>query len=83
MKLAVADFGFTDPNDGPADRLTAVTITTLPTSGTLLLNGQWGTVPPAAYTRPRAVTASANTWSSPLPPRYVVCGSEASAWSRR
>ena len=37
--LGVADFGFTDPNDSPANALAAVKITTLPASGTLLLNG--------------------------------------------
>ena len=33
--FATADFGFTDPNDGPANSLQAVTFTTLPANGTL------------------------------------------------
>src|SRR5262249_37603861 len=32
------DFGFTDPNDGPANNFLAVKITTLPTAGSLKLN---------------------------------------------
>jgi hypothetical protein len=34
-----ADFGFTDPNDTPANSLAAVEITTLPTAGTMADNG--------------------------------------------
>ncbi|MBK9081556.1 MAG: DUF4347 domain-containing protein [Rhizobiales bacterium] len=34
-----ADFGFTDPNDAPANAFQSVTITTLPTGGTLRLGG--------------------------------------------
>ena len=37
--FAASDFGFTDPNDAPANNLLAVTITTLPTAGTLADNG--------------------------------------------
>ncbi|RFC63935.1 Ig-like domain-containing protein, partial [Mesorhizobium denitrificans] len=37
--FAVADFGFSDPNDSPANAFQDVIITTLPASGTLLLNG--------------------------------------------
>ncbi len=37
--LTAADFGFTDPNDSPANGLKAVVITTLPTQGTLTLGG--------------------------------------------
>ena len=37
--FTAADFGFTDPNDSPANTLLAVKITTLPTSGTLANNG--------------------------------------------
>ena len=37
--FAAADFGFTDPVDGPAHSLSAVKITTLPGSGSLTLNG--------------------------------------------
>src|SRR5205085_2100614 len=35
--LTAADFGFTDPNDSPANTLAAVTITPLPTAGSLTL----------------------------------------------
>ncbi len=34
-----ADFGFTDPNDAPADTFSAVKIATLPALGSLTLNG--------------------------------------------
>src|SRR5204863_7191419 len=37
--FATSDFGFTDPNDTPANALLAVKITTLPPSGTLTNNG--------------------------------------------
>ena len=37
--LKTADFGFTDPNDTPANTLLAVKITTLPGAGSLKLNG--------------------------------------------
>jgi hypothetical protein len=37
--LTAADFGFTDPNDTPPNGFLAVEITTLPTDGTLKLNG--------------------------------------------
>ncbi|TAK89420.1 MAG: retention module-containing protein, partial [Burkholderiaceae bacterium] len=37
--LTVANFGFSDPNDTPANAFINVQITTLPTAGTLLLNG--------------------------------------------
>ncbi len=37
--FAAGDFGFTDPNDSPANSLKAVEITTLPASGTLKDNG--------------------------------------------
>lgn len=37
--FGVADFGFTDPNDSPANNFLAVKITTLPTLGTLTNNG--------------------------------------------
>ena len=33
--FSAADFGFTDPNDSPANSLSAVKITTLPAVGTL------------------------------------------------
>ena len=37
--FAASDFGFTDPNDSPANSLAAVKITTLPSDGTLKLDG--------------------------------------------
>ena len=37
--FAATDFGFTDASDTPANALSAVIITTVPTSGTLKLNG--------------------------------------------
>ena len=37
--FSAADFGFTDPNDSPANALAAVRIATLPTAGTLTDNG--------------------------------------------
>src|SRR2546425_541978 len=37
--FAAADFGFTDPNDSPANALAAVKITTLPGAGALKNNG--------------------------------------------
>src|SRR5439155_630405 len=36
--FAAADFGFSDPNDTPANALAAVKITTLPAAGTLTNN---------------------------------------------
>jgi cadherin-like protein len=35
----IADFGFTDPNDIPGNRLQSILITSLPTAGTLLWRG--------------------------------------------
>ena len=37
--FSAADFGFSDPNDSPANSLLAVKITTLPAAGTLSDNG--------------------------------------------
>src|SRR5690606_23093186 len=37
--FTVADFGFTDPDDVPADALLAVVIATLPAAGSLTLDG--------------------------------------------
>jgi VCBS repeat-containing protein len=37
--FGAGDFGFSDPNDSPANTLAAVTITSLPTAGTLTNNG--------------------------------------------
>lgn len=39
LTFAAADFGFTDPNDSPANQFTAVKTTTLPSAGTLADNG--------------------------------------------
>lgn len=38
-QFAAADFGFSDPNDSPANNFSAVQIATLPTAGTLVENG--------------------------------------------
>src|SRR5262249_13406161 len=46
-----ADFGFSDPNDNPANNLLAVQIDALPTAGQLLLNG-------VAVTSVQSVTAA-------------------------
>lgn len=40
----LTDFGFTDPNDLPANTLLSVKITTLPTAGSLTINGVAATV---------------------------------------
>src|SRR5207344_1428337 len=37
--FGTVDFGFSDPNDSPANNLAAVKITTLPTAGSLTDNG--------------------------------------------
>ncbi len=37
--FTAADFGFSDPNDSPANNLRAVQITSLPSGGTLTVNG--------------------------------------------
>ncbi|MCX7111293.1 MAG: type I secretion C-terminal target domain-containing protein [Proteobacteria bacterium] len=37
--FAVADFGFTDPNDNPANSLLALKLSMLPSAGSLALNG--------------------------------------------
>ena len=39
LTFAAANFGFTDPNDTPANALQSVVITTLPAAGTLTLSG--------------------------------------------
>ncbi len=39
LVFSASDFGFTDPDDSPANSLQAVKLTTLPASGTLTLNG--------------------------------------------
>ena len=38
-KFSTSDFGFSDPNDNPSNNFLAVEISTLPSSGTLTLNG--------------------------------------------
>jgi hypothetical protein len=38
-KFTVADFGFADASDNPANNLVSVTVTSLPVAGSLLLNG--------------------------------------------
>mgnify|MGYP007039471127 CR=1 FL=1 len=43
--FAVADFGFTDPNDTPPNSLLAVGIATNPTAGSLTNNGVAVTAP--------------------------------------
>ncbi len=55
--FTAADFGFTDPNDSPANGLKAVVITTLPTNGTLTLAG-------AAVTAGQSVLAGSSARSS-------------------
>jgi Ca2+-binding RTX toxin-like protein len=47
--FAIGDFGFTDPNDTPANPLLSVRITTLPTNGTLFFDsdGAGGAAPVA------------------------------------
>jgi hypothetical protein len=56
-----ADFGFSDTNDSPANQLTAVKITSLPSLGSLTLNGSVvsaGTIL-ASSNSPRKQTATA------------------------
>ena len=66
--FSVADFGFTDPNDTPANGFQAVTITALPVDGTLTLHGtpvQAGesiTLPPAGETW--TARASSQGWDA-------------------
>ena len=49
--FSIADFGFADPGDSPGNNLLAVTITTLPTAGSLTLSG-------AAVTASQSITAA-------------------------
>src|SRR6266568_459148 len=49
--FTLADFGFSDPNDTPANNFTAVTVTTLPLAGSLQRNG-------VAVTLGQSVTAA-------------------------
>jgi hypothetical protein len=57
------DFGFTDPNDDPANNLFAVKITTLPAVGTLALNGT--AVTAGASIAASAITAGNLTYTPP------------------
>jgi hypothetical protein len=64
--LQVADFGFTDPQDSPANNLLNVRITTLPATGTLRLNGtavSAGQLPLTVSAN--SVAAGALTYSAP------------------
>src|SRR5690606_11534059 len=54
--FSAADFGFTDPNDTPANALQAVIITTLPLNGTLFLAA--GASAPGAVIAGQAVSAA-------------------------
>src|SRR6266705_1328324 len=49
--FTLADFGFSDPSDTPANNFTAVTVSTLPLAGSLLRNG-------VAVTAGQSVTAA-------------------------
>src|SRR5258705_8709566 len=53
--FAASEFGFSDPNDSPANSLQAVIITTLPTGGTLTLDTGGG---PVAVTAGQAILAA-------------------------
>jgi len=57
--LTAADFGFSDPNDTPANILKAVTITTLPNAGTLTLNGT-----PVNAGDSIAISQAGDTWTA-------------------
>lgn len=62
--FTAADFGFTDPNDSPANALSAIIINTLPTNGTLSISGvpvTAGQVINAANIGSLTFTPSANT----------------------
>jgi VCBS repeat-containing protein len=66
--FTAADFGFTDPNDTPANVLAAVVITTLPGTGTLTLSGSGfpaGTEIPAASIPNLAFTPALNGSGTP------------------
>ena len=61
--FTAADFGFSDPNDNPADALANVIVTTLPAGGTLTLNGVAviaGQIIPAGQVGNLAYTPAAN-----------------------
>jgi hypothetical protein len=49
--FSAANFGFTDPNDSPANALTAVKITTIPGAGSLTLSGVAVTAGQTVYCR--------------------------------
>jgi large repetitive protein len=68
--FTVADFGFTDPNDTPANNLASVVITTLPGAGSLTLSGAGfaaGTEIPVANITAGNLTflGAANEYGSP------------------
>lgn len=66
--FGVADFGFTDPGDTPADLFVAVEITTLPTAGTLKLAGNpvsAGNFVPTSNISSRSYLPAANANGSP------------------
>ena len=56
--FAAADFGFTDPNDTPANALVAVKITTLPAAGSLTHRRRRGDAPASSSPRPTSPAAS-------------------------
>ena len=56
--FTAADFGFTDPNDSPANALTAVKITTMPGAGSLTLVGRCGDRGPDHHASPTSTRAT-------------------------
>src|SRR5690606_30776221 len=56
LVFTAADFGFTDPNDSPANTLLAVQISALPASGTLTLAA--GASAPGAVTLNQVISAA-------------------------
>jgi Ca2+-binding RTX toxin-like protein len=66
--FSAADFGFSDPNDAPPNTFSAVTITTLPTAGTLQLsnvNVTAGQSIPVASIPNLSFTPATNAFGSP------------------
>jgi VCBS repeat-containing protein/CshA-type fibril repeat protein len=62
VALSASSFGFSDPDDSPANSLQSVTITTLPTTGTLFLSGV-----PVTTGQVVPVTSLGNlSWTPPL-----------------
>jgi ELWxxDGT repeat protein len=67
-RFAPADFDFSDPNDNPPNNFLAVTITTIPTAGSLTLNGSPvanGQSIPVNQISSLVFTASADAFASP------------------